>query len=326
MRCFAILAVLAGCNTDTETKDTDSGSDPGTDTCEPNLDSTFPEDGDTDAYYRTAVRFTLDGEDTTATISVADAAGTAVNGSSVVEGEVITWTGDALAPATEYTATLAYSCGEETTTFTTSATGGAATVDLTGRVFSLNLADGNWIQPAGLGEVIASLIGEYEIMVSPTAVDEVGGTIDMLAGVATAGEQNVCSPTIPFPAADYVNPFFSLTAEELPLVVADVAIDITNLELSGAFAPDGSRIQGAVMKGKVDSRPLAIAFNFGTTDDAGCIALSGFGVQCEECDNGAGPYCITVNIENLEATAAATTLVEITQEDIDGNPACVTAN
>lgn len=326
MRSFWVIAVLAAaCGSDTKT-DTGSDTDTGTNvtnTCDPDVDSSFPEDGDTDAFYKTDVRFTLTGDDATASITVADAAGTAVNGTSTVAGSVVTWAGDDFAPSTEYTATLTYACGSESITFTTSATGAPTSTDVTGKVFNLNLAGGNWLQPAGLGDVIASLIGEYEILVSPLTID--GSSIDMLAGVATKGEQNVCAPTIPFPSATYADPFFELTAPELPLSVSGVEINITNLELSGAFAPDGSRIQGAVMKGKVDSRPLAAAFNFGTTDNAGCIALAAFGVQCEECDNGAGPYCITVNIEDLEALEVSTTLVPITDTDIENNPACVPA-
>lgn len=325
MRSFWAIVILGvACNGDTKT---DTGSDTATgtsdtNTCEPEVDSAFPEDGDTDAFYRTDVRFTLTGEDPNATISVADAAGTVVNGTTTVAGAVVTWSGDDLAPATEYTATLTYACGTDSTTFTTSATGSPTAVDVTGKVYNLNLAGGNWLQPAGLGDVIASLIGDYEILVSPVAIT--GGSIDVLAGVATKGVQNICAPTIPFPTATYTDPFFQLAADELPLSVSGVDINITNLELSGAFAPDGTRIQGAIMKGKVDSRPLAAAFNFGTTDNAGCIALAAFGVQCEECDNGAGPYCISVNIEDLEALEVPTTLVPITDTDIANNTDCVT--
>jgi Bacterial Ig-like domain len=325
MRSISILAVLmAACGTKTDTETTDSGA--GTDTdpgsCALELDSVFPTDGDTDAYYRTNVRFTLE-EDLTgpAEIAVADASGAAVTGATTVAGAEVLWQGDALSPNTEYTATLTYDCLVETTTFTTSSTGQPTTADVIGRVYNLNLTEGNWVQPAGLGSVIASFIGDYEILVSPLNID--GTTIDMLAGVATGGEQNQCDPTIPFLDADYTDPYFILSAPALPLVVADVEVNISNLELSGAFAPDGSRLQGVVMKGKIDSRPLAIAFDFGNTDNAGCTALAAFGVQCEECDNGDGPYCITVNIEDLEAVEIDTTLVEIDQAAIDANPSCV---
>jgi hypothetical protein len=325
MRFVSMLALLAACGDKATTTDsaTTGTTQTTVDTCDPDVDSKFPEDGDTDAYYRTAVRFTLSGEDATATISVADAAGTAVTGTSVSEGVVVTWTGDDLAPNTEYTATLSYACGEDTTTFTTSSTGAPTTVDVTGLVYNLNIAEGTWVQPAGLGPVIASFLGDYELLVSPVSVG--AKTITMMGGVAEGGVQNVCAVTIDFPPAGFANPFFQLQTELLPLVVADNVVNITNLELAGAFSPDGTRIQGAVMKGKIDSRPLAEAFGFGTTDDAGCTALAAFQVECEECDNGEGPYCVTINIEDLEALAEDTVLIPITQQDINDNPACAVA-
>ncbi|MEZ4240295.1 MAG: hypothetical protein R3F59_29900 [Myxococcota bacterium] len=325
---LALATIVAACSGDKgSTNDTGATTNPGDDddddsACTNSATAVFPTQGDADVYYRTKVRFALDTEDATAAIAVTDNAGTEVPGSSTVTGKEVLWTGSApLSPSTEYTATASYECGNSAITFTTSTTGSPTEVDVTGSTFALDVANGQWLEPAGVGTLLASQLGDTQIFVSPTAVD--AASVTMFGAIGSGGTQDLCSPSIPFPAADFEDPYFSLQSDLLPLVISGFVINIQDLDLSGAFSPDGTRIQGASLRGSVDTRPLGEVFDLGTAEDAVCQFVAGIGVNCVACSDGSGDYCLSVLVENIEAPVInGLTLQERTEDDIAQDPTC----
>ena len=307
----AALAACSGSDKDT-TGDTGAAGDDDDNACTNSITAQFPENGATDVYYKTDVRFTLVAEDPTATVVLTDAAGATVNGSSTSSGLLVTWSGDDLQPSTTYTATLTYECGEASVSWTTSNVGGPTTVDLTGRVYGLDPANGQWVQPQGVGDLLASQLGDTQIFLAVTAV---GATdITMIGAIGSANVQDECSPSIAFPPANWTDPYFSLQSDALPLEVSGFTINIENLDLSGAFAPDGSMIAGGSLKGSVDTRPLGEAFGLDGGDNAVCDLVSTFGVPCEDCGNGE-IYCLSVWVDSMNAPYLPSTIVtEITPE------------
>jgi hypothetical protein len=325
-RYLAVLAaaMLAACSGGKDTGPTgDTGGTPGDDddACENSVVTRFPVSGDADVFYKTDVRFSLEAEEADASITVTDGAGAVVDGQTTVAGTLVTWDGTAdLAPSTAYTATLSYSCGEDAISFTTSNTGEPTGGGLEGRVYALDLAGGDWVEPPGVGPLLSSQLGDTQVLVSPLALDAT--SITMIGAIGSAGIQDLCSPTLPFPPADWTDPYFSLAAPALDLVVAGFTVTIQDLDLSGAFAPDASRIQGAALKGTIDTRPLGVAFDLGTAPDAVCQLVATFGVACQECGDGE-PYCLSVYIDAVEAGYLnGSTIVERTDADIAADPAC----
>lgn len=322
MRITAIIATvaLAACSGgDKDTADTDTGGD--TQACTNSISAQFPANGDTDVYYKTDVRFTLAESDPSATITITDSAGATVNGTTTVTDKLVAWSGDDLSPLTTYTATLTYECGDAEVSWTTSNVGTATTTAVTGHVFALDVANGEWVEPAGVGDLLATQLGDTQIFVAPTATDAT--SITMTGAIGSANTQDLCSPTIPFPPADWADPYFSLQSPLLPLVVAGLVIEIEDLDLSGAFAPDASRIQGASLQGSIDTRPLGVAFDLGTTENAVCDLVYTFGVSCEACADGSGNFCLSVWVDSIEAAdVPGLTLVDRTEADIAADPAC----
>jgi hypothetical protein len=320
-----LAAALFACSGDKDTAD-DTGvvgdDDDDDDACTNLVTGQFPEQGSTDVFVETDVRFTLTENDPTATITVTDPAGTAVPGTTVVADTLVTWSSDErLQPVTQYTATLDYSCEPATVTWTTNEIGGETTVDLVGQVYGLDVASGEWVQPPGVGDLIASQLGATQIFLSVTNVTETN--IEMLGAIGSNAAQDVCTPTIPFPPAAWEDPFFSLEDDLLPLDVSGFVINIEDLQLSGGFAPDGSRIGGGSLKGAVDTRPLGEAFGLGTGENAVCELVATFGVACDECSDGSGPYCLSVWVDNIAAlNLPTTTVVTVTEDDIAANPDC----
>jgi hypothetical protein len=324
-RYLAILAtammVACGGNGDDDDDGTDvSGDDDDDNACANSILGQFPENGDTDVYYRTDVRFTLAAADSAASVTVADAAGTEVSGTVSMEGTVVTWTGGPLMPDTDYSVTLSYECGDATVSWKTSGTGGD-TVDVTGKVYNLDLTSGEWVQPAGVGDLLATQLDGVQVLIMPT---DVNTEITMLGALGDGnGQQDLCTESIPFPAAAYDNPYFELASPLLPLDIAGFVIEVEDLELSGAFSPSGDRIQGAVLKGKVDTRPLVDLIAPGGGDTAVCDLVSTFGVACEACGGG-GDYCLSLWVANIEAgeLPSANALVLRTADDIAADQAC----
>lgn len=319
---MATMVACSGSNKD-DTTDTDgpAGDDDDAE-CTVSVVDTFPAADDTDVYYKTDVRVVLSTEDTAATIAVVDAGGAAVAGTTTVDSVNVTWDGSAdLAPNTSYTATVTHACGETTFAFTTSDTGLPTDTDITDLVYELDLASGEWVQPPNVGDLIASQLGGVQILVSPKAVTAT--EITMIGALGDgSGNQDVCQPSLDFgQAAAWTDPYFELSSPLLTLEVAGVSADIEDLVLAGAFAPNGSRIQGATLQGAIDTRPLASLFGTGT--DA-CALIAIFGVSCEPCSDGSGTFCLSVNVDNINAlqVVGAAPIVPIVQADIDANPNC----
>ena len=323
---LALGLFLVGCNGTA----TDEGTTDTTDTTEPACTNpivpseTFPEPDSTDVYYRTSIRVALFAADPSAVLTVATADGTEVVGASTVEGDVVIFTPDApLMPSTVYNVTLSYdSCEDAVITWTTSDVGGPLDVDVVGKVYELDLSSGLWLEPPGVGAALAALAADVEVLVSPTEAD---AQVSFLGALGDGtGDQDICSETFTLDGADFNDPYFELEADELPFSVGGIDVDITDLFLSGAFAPDGSELAGVVLVGTVDTRAL-VSFVPGEGDDAVCeFAMELAGVGCTECPSGEGPYCLSVRVESIEApeVVGADALVPRVQADIDVDDRC----
>jgi hypothetical protein len=320
-----LVAACGGDKTDTTGDDDDdtTGDDDDDDTaCDVSIVSQFPADGSSDAYWKTDVRFQLSEEDAGATIVVKDAGGAEISGSTMALGNLVIWEGDDLAPSSDYTATLTYACGEATASWSTSATGAPTGGGIVDSVYDLDLASGSWVLPSPeVGALLATQL-DVELLFMPVSADT---EIVMRGALGTGADaQDVCSPTIEFPAADFEDPFFQIASPLLTLEVAGYSIDVQDLDLQGSFTPNADGMDGASLKGVIDTRPLVDVLAPGGTEDSVCVLVSTFGVSCVDCGNGEN-FCLEVWVDSIEAASVgADPLVEITTADVEGNPACAT--
>lgn len=327
----ATLIACSGGKDDGTGEDTDAPDTNGTDSCANGVSLFQPLQGATDAYILGDIRFTLDIENSGATVSLADAAGAAVPGNTNIDGLVVTFTpSSALTPTTQYVATLTYDCGDLPLTFTTSATGTPVSGDLTGNVYDLDLSSANVYIPADptVSSLLLSLIPpELNLFFKVTGVDEGANQINMIGGIGSNNIQDECTPTLPIPTAAYDNPSFVLQAPLLPIGVGDFTINIADFTLAGSFSPDGGAIEGAQLVGLVDTRGLAgsISLITATGDDAVCDLIAEFelDVPCVPCADGQ-PYCIDIAMDGINAVKSNATFEEITPAQVLDNPSCPT--
>ena len=314
MRYTSLLAfgLLVACGGSDDT-DTDTTTVAG---CETTLSGVYPEDGTPDVFFASTVEFTLSTLDGSEVITVADDDGTAVEGTTTTDGNTVIFTPtNGLASSTTYSVTYDWCGGPTNTTWTTSIVGDpAAPGDLIDRTYLLNLASGRWVQPEGIGDMIGGLIGDAaEIFIG--VQDATDTEITLIGAIGDGyGGQEECTETLVFPqAADFSgNPVFEVESDALDLSVAGYDVTIEDLLISGAFAPDGSQIAGAVLAGTLDVNLLA-----GVVGDDPCALLIAVGVQCEECSDGSGAHCLSVVVQDMTAAEVpGLTLTELTPEDI----------
>lgn len=344
---LATLLLLAGaCNGDDKDPADDTDDTDDTNTCVAEIASTFPTQDATNVFYRTPIEITFkQAEQSTATITLKDGAGADVAGSVSwsADGKTAAFTPAAdLAASTQYTLTAAYSCDKTAEiNFTTSDTGSAVDANtLIDNVYSVDFLSGRITEPPGVGELLGGLLasaGEIYILVSPTSI--VDGDIEMRGalGADDGGSlvQDECTPSINFPiAADYSeDPFFEISGNDVTLEVEGFSIEIATLALSGAFAPDGSRIDGIAIEAFADTRPLVAAFgeDLGVDPEdpaALCTFVTGLlpTVQCDSCSgNGTDDkFCLKLAIDSMtgELVTGLEGLDFIEQADVDANPAC----
>lgn len=323
-----ILGLLAGAFLACGTDEKETGEENEVVTCDITIDETNPASGAADFYVLNNLVFELTDEDVTAAISLTDAGGADVSGSSAVDGSTITFTpDDSLAPSTGYTASLTY-CGSETPvdiSFTTSGLGEPLADSVAGNTYAVNISSGTFVKPAGVGALIGDAFSNNILL---GIVDDSNDELLVRGAISLEGEytQDVCTETLEdFPAADFSGaPYFEIPEGDMTLSIMGFTATIYDLNVTGMFAADGSYFGGGELRGNLDARDLvdviADLIEVESADDI-CGLVAGFGVACEPCSDGES-YCLAVEVVDLVAEETGTTLEPITQDDIDANEEC----
>lgn len=320
-------------DSDTDT-DADSDADTDADSDTTGLDTATPEPcGNVvtgqhpdplagDVYHRTSVRAQLASPETAVALSLVEAGGQPVLGTSSVEGTVVTFLPvQPLAPNTTYTATLTYSCAVELWSFTTSAVGPPVTTPLTGRTWSLDVAAGTMVEPWGLGSLFTSQIGAANVTMLLGVDSSTPTDLDVELVATSTGAQDPCLPTTDALVDFTADPMGVYTTSTFAADLDGVAMPLHDVEVSGSFAPDGASIQGVRFSATVDTRDLGPLLNLAPTPDAVCNLVGVFQVPCEPCPDGA-VYCIDTVIEDIPGTEVVTPVVARDTTVIEADPTC----
>jgi len=309
---LAFVLALAACS--------DKGDDTGLTSaeCTATVVSTFPAAGE-EHFYRDPFGFVLSAPDAGASIT------TDVPGSLSVseDGLTLSWVPSSpLSPSTSYLATL-NSCGGTTElAFSTSVLGTplADPTSILGNVYELDLPNANVVQPEGIGPVLSTLL---EVVLTEV-VAVTASEVDVLGAVAVPNSnpatEDYCVPTIDFPAADFAEqPFFHLGPADVDLVVSGAIVTVGDLELTGAFASDGSYLGNGVLTGLVDTRPLALVENPEGDGSDICELVGSFNVECQPCPSDGAAFCLDLRAEDIVAQLRADIdLVEVTGYNCEG--------
>lgn len=307
----------------TEVAPPSSEEDPPTTTttpCTVSIGSSTPADGDDAVYYRAPVRVVLSEPDPTAVVTVTRADGVAVVGTSTVEDTTVTWIGEPLEPLSDYTVDVVYTCGTDQLGFTTSEVGVPVSADLTSRVYALDLAAGLWTEPPGVGPVFAAVFAPYRLRMGVTDMSD-PLTLGLIAALSEDGDQYPCAPSLDLVGGVWADPYLEVSSPRVALETATFGLVIDTFSLGAAFAPDGSRIEGAVLAGVVDTRALGAQLGLGDSPFAVCQVAATLGAYCSACADGE-LVCLDLRVEDVDGPQVAESVEVITADDVAANPLC----
>ena len=243
--------------------------------------------------FRPVFRFRFDEVDPLATVSL-EADGVFYSVQTRWEDDVLVVEPGALPPGAEVNGTV-ISCGEEETFDfdVTVSRHGAPLVAPAGGAYTLSLAGGTFLEPAGLDGLVAEelerplLLGiEDHQTTLDTALVESGATDDTVLCTGGVGYGMAAfDPQSPWLEVSYLEAFLPRSAQGESLLVHD-------LVLTGAFDEEATEIAGITLSGRADTRSLF--------DDDCASMLSPLGIDCVPCPDGAMP-CVDLVITDLTA-------------------------
>jgi len=304
MKAFPLALLLVGC-TDIITPD-----DPVV-TCDTTIPATWPLDGETQAFHRADIEFTLSEPDDTAVV-VADFDGVQ---STRNDGLTVVYTPtEPLEPDTAYTVGLDYCRGTASIDFTTSELGGdlEGELDLVGRVYAMDFGGARYLSGDGVGQIITTFVGDYALLQVIEATEHMLQMRVALA-VSDGGDlvQDPCSTTADLPRADFNDlPWFTHPIDDVVLDAFDVEMHLNDFTSSGTFAPGSDWIGGIALDVTLDTREAAQMLGLAAEDI--CTLAENVGLACEPCADGE-PYCGTLEMRELDAEQVLVDVVEITE-------------
>jgi hypothetical protein len=319
------LLLTVGCDT---ADDDDSG---GEDVFIPYIVEASPsaQGDETNFFYQADLWVEFDRPPETVTVTLTDAAGSALAGTQTSDtpGRVFTFDPtDDLTPSTSYTMSVAWTPtegGAANIPFQTGAHGTeiATPEDMIGSVYNIDLAGATFVEPPGVGAIIGSQLDGIAILFTPTDESDFANNEMHILGALGAEEggnvtQELCTETLAFTygpdsiygtdddvAATFNNPRMEVGPTDLPLSIQGITAVIQNLIITGVFAPTLEDMMGGTFGGSIDTRPLAPELDPDGGEGAICdLVWETVGVECEECggDN-PGQFCLTVLAEDIVA-------------------------
>ena len=297
-----VIACLAlfGC-TAPATQDT-AAAQPSEPTCEVRVESTWPVDGSTAAYFRDPIEFLLSEAVDSATVDAP------VDGTTTLEdgGTLVRFLPDApLDPDTLYSFGLDFCGGSPTVSFTTSSYGSPLTDSgaMVGATFATSIGDARWTIGGGVGPVLASVLDRYVLVAITAATTE---HLSMRVAVGEQGgdeDQDPCSRTVDVPDIARVDgTWFSLEAASLAWDAWDSNIEPVDVHLSGTLAPDLSGIGGLSLSAVLDMRDLVSSLELSSADLV-CELVDTMDAACEPCPTDGESYCVALAGDRFEAWA-----------------------
>lgn len=325
MRAFSItvIGLLAACNGDKTTPDTDEpvdtsdpvdsgdSGDTGVEpTCETTVYATTPEDETKDFYYRDPISVTFSDDASDAVITLTDGSGAAVGVStSWSDGNfVATITPDSpLAGSTDYKLHIEICEYAGDLSFTTSPYGDALVEEppsLEGNTYVFDLSKADIVEPEGLGYLLKSYLTQPLLIGVDHADASTIGLIGAQGELKTNGSYvQYGSDVWIFPDADFGSaPFFVANTDRIVIDYSSIEIPLETFYLEGSFAPDGSSIGGGYASGWGDTRNMGPLLGLSDDPNAVCGLIDSLqlGINCEECSDG-GAYCLFLAAEFGEA-------------------------
>ncbi len=333
------------CDDDTWSDDDDQGAE---------IKAVWPAEDATDAYHRAPIIVWFTDDVTTAAITLVDGQGLVIPGDSELGDRDTRLTFDPhgddpdqhLLPRTDYVATIHWDESTAELAFSTSSAGEPlvdAEDTVEGRDWLRDVSEGFILEPHGLGSLIAQYLSRPSVL-HVTDLDAASGRAEgyggQVAAVDGAWVQDLCQATVSLSGQDtgsWDNPYLSFAPTQ-PLTASSLSVDgetwgeytLHGWRVDGSFLPGTSRLVGGTLTATVDTRGLDAAIDPDAGEGVTCDLLSSLGIGCLDCPDGSGPFCLPIEILDMESEPVEVTgthpetgepfagLVEVTEEMVVG--------
>ncbi|MBN1608207.1 MAG: hypothetical protein JW940_16365 [Polyangiaceae bacterium] len=184
-----------------------------------------------------------------------------------------------------------------------------------GHTYALDIPDGNWTEPPGVGGEFGPFVPDFAIQVEASSGDQ----LDVLLGALDAdGKQEQRNPTTAVKAKSSSG--FELGPVDVPLYVVNGDLEaigtIYGLTMTNVM-PDGATVsETGTFSGVMDARQFYCLFTavIPRTPVGVCTAVAEYTkneahpVSCGPCPNDNEPYCFTLTATELGATQVGTSV------------------
>lgn len=298
LACFILGGTESAPDSADSERHADTGAGDAATPCDVRVVSTVPAQGAIDHYWRDSVQFTLSDADATAVVTGS------LPGETTIEGRVVTFTpSTAWSASTTYELEIAGCFGRESLSFTTSAYGKPLTESVEGRVYLLKMSKATVEEPAEIAELLAGYIpGELLMEVVTVSGPNLGLRLGGAPLDAWPPEQSFAVGTVDLLADATEIPYFEVDGDIARVGLLETHVDVSQVEIAGTFASDGSNIGELGVSALVDTRGLAPLFSDDANEGDGCSLLAGLDVACVACPDGE-PYCATFRFADVPAEA-----------------------
>ncbi len=352
----AVVGLLVGCGDeaaddyapdDDAVGDDDVASDDDVAAVPVEITETYPVAGATDVYHRNDLIVWFDGIADQVETTLVDDDGDPIEGVLAFNSESASTTvatfdpyGESenqhLDPSTAYTATVTWVHHDPVTwEFVTSEVGAPVTdvASLVGRDFRLDLASARFTQPTGVGSLLGQYLGDLDLIAHIASIEDTDiqihvGSVEVADGAYT---QDLCDPTLAMTSVDgdpgpglFDNPYVHFGPGDLHLAIEGYEATLLHVEIGVSFTADGAALAG----GTLDTFMEVVGVGFPEDPGAECDLLETLGIECVDCPDGSGEYCLPVSAFDMagervdvsgvhpETGEPTQGLVEVTEEMI----------
>ena len=339
---LAGLLLLTGCP-EPPADDDDDDSAPVTDDDDavelPYVVEMEPADGDADFFYQDdmRVRFSLPVDEFAYTVTGPDGEVPVDLELGADRLEVTIDPLDDLLPSTPYQVHMTWSpaASDEGYAFSFSTGLSGLEVDPTAlvqTVFLVDLAEGTWTQPAGVGAFVATQLGDWVLLMqvleqSQLALEDHPGMHILGAGAErptdggivqsdcqaalrmTAGPDQLLDTDDDVPGT-LANPEFDFGPTRLEMMVNGNRVRIDQTRVGGLFELDLASITGLSIAGVLDTRALDGMLGEPAEEGAVCeLVWETAEIPCEECGDPPGLFCLDVEVVDIPTVAVADVVI-----------------
>ncbi len=268
---------------------------------------TEPDDGETSAYYRSDVIVEFDAPAPDAAIVLVEDGVGEVPGENTLsdEGHTLTFdphgdeSTDYLTLGAWFTATITWQGLVSEIRFSTWSESPGGCSSMIDHDYFIDLGSATFTEPPGVGSLLSQYIADIYPIVHVVDLEDGEGWIDLLMTVCLREGndhvQDLCVTTHALDGAHLDCPYFEATFDEYAFDLEDGECALRDMTLAGSFSIDGSSIVGGTLVGELDSRCLDPLVDPGSDEGVTCELLASLGIECAECTDDSGPFCLHVD-------------------------------